>query len=89
MALAEMGRASLELGEYSRAERLFLHSQGEASRLGAQFIASLSSYFHALALWRQGRLEEGRRLFLLAIEGFASRGNRPLEGAAASQRAWA
>ena len=77
---ANVGFMHVELGEYAEAERALRESLETAARYRLASLAAFTKHNLGLALGRQGRLDEGRRLEEEAVQAYRAEGNRRLEG---------
>ncbi|MEZ4299208.1 MAG: tetratricopeptide repeat protein [Polyangiaceae bacterium] len=70
----------VELGEYAEAERALREALDIAHRYRLAGLIAFAKHNLGLALGRQGRLDEGRRLEEEAVHAYRAEGNRRLEG---------
>jgi tetratricopeptide (TPR) repeat protein len=75
-----VGFMHVELGEYAEAERALREALDIADRYRLSTLAAFAKHNLGLALGRQGRLDEGRRMEEEAVQAYKSEGNRRLEG---------
>jgi tetratricopeptide (TPR) repeat protein len=77
---ANVGFMHVELGEYAEAERALREALDVADRYRLAELAAFAKHNLGLALGRQGRLDEGRRMEEEAALAYRAAGNRRLEG---------
>ena len=77
---ANVGFMHVELGEYAEAERALREGLETADRYRLSGLAAFAKHNLGLALGRQGRLDEGRRMEEEAVQAYRAEGNRRLEG---------
>jgi len=75
-----VGFMHVELGEYAEAERALREALEIADRYRLSGLAAFAKHNLGLALGRQGRLDEGRRMEEEAVLAYRAEGNRRLEG---------
>ena len=75
-----VGFMHVELGEYAEAERALREALDIADRYRLAGLLAFAKHNLGLALGRQGRLDEGRRMEEEAVLAYRAEGNRRMEG---------
>ncbi|MBK8258062.1 MAG: protein kinase [Polyangiaceae bacterium] len=75
-----VGFMHVELGEYAEAERALREALEVADRYRLAGLTAFAKHNLGLALGRQGRLDEGRRMEEQAAQAYRAEGNRRMEG---------
>jgi tetratricopeptide (TPR) repeat protein len=79
---ANVGYGELMLGAFDRAERSLREAIAISSQIGLHQVTAQAQHNLGLAVARQGRLDEGRKIELAALDAFEAQGNRRMVAAA-------
>lgn len=78
--LVNVGAASVELGEYERAERALQEAIARGERMGSAFLVLSAKVNLGLLLIRRGAFEQAVKVLAETLEGSVAQGDRRTEG---------